>query len=289
MRQTNGYGRREYNPRTSKRVFIACEGYRSEVRYFEEMDDVRDRLGIDPTLEIIVLNRFVDEAGISDPKRVAELAYEFLLWIRDRRMSAHLYSGMVTRGLGAYDGLGSLRAEVEDRLKGITDPEGLLMDLDRAAEIADGVLEEHGLVDSLTPPESFEFRDGDIMAIVVDRDKSKARSADKYQDFLSFCSSNDLCAYVTNPKFEYWLLMHFEDISQSLANVASSRNKSKAVDNELNRVWGVPKKKRDFSELVLRLDVALRNAKGQPDDPEILEGEAGTSIPRLIEVLKGAR
>ena len=93
---------------------------------------------------------------------------------------------------------------------------------------------------------------------------------------------------MTNPKFELWTLLHFEDSRDSLDTVVNSRNPSKAVDRELEKRT-IPSKDYDFSELVKNLDVAMENSKRLTEDLQELEDSVGTNMPALVRHLRGKK
>lgn len=58
----------------NKKIFIVCEGDRTEVRYFEGIRDNTKELGINDLLEIVVMDKAPEFKGISDPYRLVQEA-----------------------------------------------------------------------------------------------------------------------------------------------------------------------------------------------------------------------
>ena len=288
MRQTNSVERTRRTIRSSKKVFITCEGYVTENNYFNELSAKKDVLGMDPSIEMVVLNRFEDEDGLSDPLNVARISNEFLGWARDGKMTPHLLSGMVTRRLPVCkDELAAIRCEICDSLKGVTGTDGNVEDMEQAMAIAEEILEGHGCGGSLLPLPEFDFRQDDAMCIVVDRDYSRSRNDGRYRMFLDYCNGHGLDPYVTNPKFELWVLMHLENTQDCLDGIIRSSNPSKAVDIELGRRMADYRKNIPFDRIILGLDTAMGNSSMMPEDSRELQSRVGTGLPRLIRMLRG--
>lgn len=58
----------------NKKIFIVCEGDRTEVKYFEGIRDNAKELGISDLLEVIVMNKDSESKGTSNPYSLIELA-----------------------------------------------------------------------------------------------------------------------------------------------------------------------------------------------------------------------
>ena len=57
----------------NKKIFIVCEGDRTEVKYFEGIRDNSKELGINDLLEIVIMDKAPESKGISDPYRLINL------------------------------------------------------------------------------------------------------------------------------------------------------------------------------------------------------------------------
>lgn len=52
-----------------------------------------------------------------------------------------------------------------------------------------------------------------VFCLLLDRDKGCwDRGRDKYVQFMKDCDDNGVDLYISNPAFEYWLIMHFDDL-----------------------------------------------------------------------------
>lgn len=291
MRRTNGFGERTTTSKTDKRVFIAFEGYKAEVDYFNEISRIRDQLGIDSTIRLVILNRSRDEIGISDPKRVATMLKDHVRWMREGKASSHLYSELVVSTFKLdRNTKAKVRRAIEGRIEGSVEgwEHGITADDPRVIECTKEVLVDIGLSSDYSLGERSEFYESDTICFVVDRDKSSSRPESYYRSLIERCDSDGIDLYVTNPKFELWALMSFEGTRDAIASVAKCPDPASAVDSELDRVWRT-KGLRRYAELAGRLDVAMANSSGYVFDIHELESKVGTNIPMLIESLRGAK
>ena len=51
----------------------------------------------------------------------------------------------------------------------------------------------------------------DKLNIVIDRDKQNFKDF-QYDEVVSFCKNNNVNLYVSNPTFEFWLMLHFPEV-----------------------------------------------------------------------------
>ncbi len=60
----------------NKKIFIVCEGRRTEVKYFEGIRDNAKELGISDLLKVVILDKDAESRGTSDPEGLIKLANE---------------------------------------------------------------------------------------------------------------------------------------------------------------------------------------------------------------------
>ena len=145
----------------------------------------------------------------------------------------------------------------------------------------------------------FEIFDSnyDEVCLIVDRDK-KSFSENQYDELLQKCKFNNYKLYVTNPCFEFWLLLHFSQVFDLDLKELEENNKYE-IDNEK----GV--EKLNYTELKLReiipdfrksnvcfdifkdkLPIAILNSKNFKTDLKELKNNIGTNIGDLFEELQ---
>ena len=93
--------------------------------------------------------------------------------------------------------------------------------------------------------------------------------------------------YITNPCFEFWLLLHFDEVfdldqDKLLENPKITANR-RYVEQELRRIWpGYKKSSYRAEELVKNIDNAINNEKKFCENVEELENSVGSNIGKLI-------
>jgi hypothetical protein len=172
---------------------------------------------------------------------------------------------------------------------------------------------------------NFIFGKGhDKICIIVDRDK-ESFSEKQYEDVLNRCSEKGYHLYVTNPCFEFWLCLHFEEASKfdcddeyakilknkkSSANAKKSENKKSSANekivenkksaakkytyvsikfNEMNPAYDLKKKTINFESFVDGIDRAIKTideTERYSSDINELKHTVGSNLGNLIKEIK---
>lgn len=269
-----------------RRVFIASEGYRTEVGYFTRLVEDSERLGLYGRVEVIVLNRYPPDDGQSDPGRVYAMCRDHMRFLSGGECTEDLFRRMLADAAGGDRALVS-EVLADGRFRPLM-REGGLMDMERASELASELLYERGI--EATPGIErvrYEPAEDDVY-IVVDRD-ADVRPPEKFSRFLESCRSSGFVPIVSNPMFELWELMSLPDVSsEELEAISVSRNPAAAVRRAMER-HGLRKDDPDFGRLVAGLDTAMANGRGYPRSAEDLVHRVGTNVPVIIDALRDER
>lgn len=127
--------------------------------------------------------------------------------------------------------------------------------------------------------------------MVVDRD---SQNVSDYQlnQIIEKCKNEGYNLALSNPTFEFWLLLHISDIetynNQTLLTNPKPRAKSKKrfIEKELsNLLGGYDKNKIQFERFESGIKDAISRAKKLPIDNMELKNELGTSVCVLVEKL----
>lgn len=134
---------------------------------------------------------------------------------------------------------------------------------------------------SITYAEGF-----DKVCFIVDRDR-KSFSENQYEYVLEQCKKRKFGLYLTNPCFEFWLLMHFDDVveldkEQLFENPMVTSERSYSEQELRKRIPGYKKSKYDAMTLVKNIDIAINNEKIFCEDIEKLKDVIGSNIGLLI-------
>ncbi len=120
------------------------------------------------------------------------------------------------------------------------------------------------------------------ICFVVDRDK-ESFTEQQYDYVVERCQEKEFGLYITNPCFEFWLLLHFPDAieldKERLRENPAVSAKRRYAESELRRrIPGYRKSKYDALSLVRKIDTALLNQKYFCQDISGLKTKVGSNI-----------
>lgn len=262
-----------------KIYFISVEGNVTEREYFNGVSLYRNQLGIHAKVDIEVLGRNANDTN-SAPEHVIELLEEYL----------------------------SLREEGHESL--IKDiPEYLINEF--GIEFIQRFLNDDGQLSS-TEKKRFivelkkigydiQYRKYllkydnayDEFCILIDRD-AESHSMQDMKECIEYCRDNNYKCYVSNPCFEFWLLLHHSDVKEEYAchmneikrNPKVSQRHS-FVSKELASKVHHGKKGIKFKDNYLPyIDLAIIPAKEFANDEMNLIENVGSNIWKLFEEMR---
>ena len=294
-----------------KKYFLIYEGSDTEVIYFDAVRTMRESIGINPLIELIPIIRSFSEEGWSNPKKILDrvienlreskeqfISYESLL----NRIMDYLYETKVitTSKIFARNIWKTmlqtcdkkLKKSTEDRVDNIeTSCKILMEDLCEEYEVVNIVEDISEIIkdSGLTYEEGF-----DQICLIVDRDKDSFISTpenNQYKYVLDKCNKMGFQFCVTNPCFEFWLLLHFDEVfeldEEKLLNNSKVTAKRRYAENELRKIWpGYNKSSYHSEKLVKNIDKAIENEKKFCEDIEQLENSVGSNIGRLVQKMR---
>lgn len=134
----------------------------------------------------------------------------------------------------------------------------------------------------------------DKICFIIDRDRNSFVSHpdnDQYSYVLDQCRKNGFGFYLTNPCFEFWLLLHFDQVMSIDKKMLLENKKGKGnrsfTENELRKlIPGYDKSKYNAYDLLNRIDVAIKNEKNFCENEEELERTLGSRVGLLIEEMR---
>lgn len=124
--------------------------------------------------------------------------------------------------------------------------------------------------------------DYDIVCLIVDRD-SKSFTEDQYDYVLEKCKEKNFDLYVSNPCFEFWVLLHFCE-SDEYRNADFEKV---SLTEEVRKKFPCYKKNKYNAEFVVReVNTAIKNAKLFCENVNDLRHSVGTNLGCLIEKMR---
>ena len=290
-----------------KKYFLVYEGKDTELLYFRAVNELKREIGINPLIELIPIVRSYSEEGWSNPKKIVDrmiqnikesqsgvISYETMLnfimdyfennghvknnntlaksvwktlvWICEQKFGVKLYEEVSEPE--------KILPKLFDYLSEKTDLDNLVIDIEKIINYS-----------SLTYAEGF-----DKICFIVDRDK-ESFTEQQYDYVVERCREKEFGLYITNPCFEFWLLLHFDDVieldkERLHENPAVSTKRRYAEDELRRRIPGYRKSKYDALSLVRKIDTALLNQKFFCQDIDALKIKVGSNIGALINEMR---
>ncbi len=293
--------------KTLKKYFLVYEGTETEAIYFEAVNSQRENIEINPLIEIIPMIRSYSEDGWSNPKKILDriienleesrtnhITYETLL----NRIMDYFYETKVITTSKTYARSiwkTMCRSCEEKCLKKLN---AFVEDIEKSCNlILKALQEEYGLqhviadISDIIKEGGFTYAEGfDRICLIIDRDRKSFVStpiSNQYRYVIDKCKEMGFGLYITNPCFEFWLLLHFDGVfdldKDMLLENPKITAKRRYVEQELRKIWpGYKKSSYRAEELVKNINNAINNEKKFCEDVEGLENSVGSNIGKLI-------
>lgn len=297
-----------------RKYFLVYEGMETEPVYFDALQRCTEYSLINPMIDMVPILRGQSKEGWSNPYKLfngfmADLAassagtvtYNTLIdciideHCPDQVSPKALYKllkAICTQVLGVQN---LEQAVPKGEIETICSQIEAATDLTQLVDTIPGIISEY----------SITYVPGlDRICFVIDRDKHsfvKSETKDQYGYVMQKCRENGFGFFLSNPNFEYWLLLHFEeamtlDQSELIENrkynsrgevSASGKNYTEIQLNKL--LPGFKKSKYDAESLMPRVDLAIAQEKMVCEDEAELEHTVGSRVGILIQELRGEK
>lgn len=294
-----------------KKFFLVYEGTETEAIYFDEMLLCRENIGISPLIELIPLVRSFSEEGWSNPKKILDRVIENINEKAENRIT---YDSLMNRIMDYFEETKMVTAskvlanQIWDTMKCICDEklnkemtdevenlqescDVILRGLESKYKIINIVEDLSEIISSggLTYEEGF-----DRICLIVDRDRESFVSNpenNQYEYVMDKCREKGFFLCVTNPCFEFWLLLHFDGVfdldKAKLLENPKVTSKRRYAEDELRKISpGYRKNRYDAKKFMKRINKAIENEKSFCEDLEGLEYSVGSNLGKLIEVMR---
>lgn len=135
--------------------------------------------------------------------------------------------------------------------------------------------------------EKFGLEDNEL-CLVIDRDKGSFFD-DQFDDILEQCKEKKYRCFISNPCFEFWLILHlidakFTDEEKQLLLENEKENGLNYIDAKLSELLGKKyNKKIYFDHYKEGIQKALKNSLDYENDIKKLKFSLGTNVSSLIE------
>ena len=295
--------------RTRKKYFLVFEGSRTEEIYFDTINELKGKIGINPLIEIISIERTYTEEGWSNPKKILEQLLKDLEEIENGRISYKTlvdkiieiimenekFFSKISKEISSKEIIEDIKNEIEsldDIVENIEEDCEIFLDiiikkLFFTIEEIPNILET--ILKNIKNEQITYSEDIDKMCLIVDRDK-KSFKEEQYNYVKEECKKKNFKLYVTNPCFEFWLLLHFDEVhlinKEKLLENKRASLKVRFVESELKKYFPYNKNKYNAELLIEKIDLAIENEKKFCENIEELKDKLGSNIGLLIKELK---
>ena len=127
----------------------------------------------------------------------------------------------------------------------------------------------------------------DKVCFIFDRDPQNFKDY-QYDEFINECKSNAFCPYISNPTFEFFLLLHSDNIftlnkDEMLLNKKENMRGKRFLEKKLSELFGFNKSHINFNILKNNIKKAIKNEKSFCEDILKLKDKLGSNVGLLIE------
>ena len=271
-----------------KKYFIASEGSATEPKYFEKLNESL----IKENVTVINILRDYANQGHSNPTHVIKLLQTFI-----DNSANEVTVGELKNKLSNWDhenpgkiDLDSTFTKLDEMYKGdnyripYKDLDSVFMHLfkNEAYEDMAKNFEKYFEAQDVT-----YSSDVDSLNMVVDRDKDSF-TEEQYDSVVDFCEKNDVNLYISNPNFELWLFMHFDEFDAEnkedlIINRKMNNSGRRYIEKRLHDVCGYRKNKLIFDVFEPGIRNAIKREKRFTEDISKIKNELGTNVGLLVE------
>lgn len=310
MRISKPFGERTQTLKEIKhKYFLIYEGEDTEKQYFDGIINFAEQLGINSLVEMIPILKSYNEKNWSNPQKILDNLIQYFEKINNNILILEDFVNYTIDWLIEENIIGKkgiyntnnifnlcLNAFESDNIHYKKED---LIEIDKACEIIINFLSKiFNLTDTVISINDYIQNQNvvydpeyDKVCLIVDRDKQSFKD-EQYDYVLNTCIKNKYSFYVSNPCFEFWLLLHFDEIlnmdrDKLFKNPKETpRAKKRYIEKQLSGLMGgYNKNNLHFDKLINRINSAVKNEKQFCEDIVKLKTELGCNIGKLIEEL----
>ena len=199
-----------------KIFFLSVEGNATEKEYFDGISANRRQLGINAVVDVHILSRRSKDTN-SAPEQVIELLEEYL---RLRENGKETLVEDIPESFIKKYGIDFIKSFLENE-------EGLPKR--RRNEFVTDLLKIGYDIYYRKFLQKYNS-DLDEFGILIDRDM-QTHSERNMKECIKHCKENNYTCYISNPCFEFWLLLHLSDVNKEYADKLKDISENKKVSD----------------------------------------------------------
>ena len=311
MREDRTFGNRtkiRISDEVNRKCFFLCEGQETEPIYFAKLKELRNEIGISPLIDFIQIEKPRGENWSNPKKMLDALCLDLSKTITYNTLINAMIDCLYTSNylikhkdkITEFSKLlisfmhDELNVQETDIFSDITKTTKAVYDFfnQQRPRICNIIMSN---VDDVLDNYEITFdKEIDFLCLVVDRDPESFTEF-QFDDVLKTCENNNFDFLISNPNFEFWLLLHFDDIfdldkNELLRNEkinSEAKSSIRFIPNELRKRLGKYKKnKYDSDLLITKINTAIKNEKQYCETLPELKNVLGSNIGLFIEKLR---
>jgi hypothetical protein len=287
---------------------LVFEGEKTEVQYFNGIIDNRKEIGINSSIKIKHLLRSYNEKGWSNPKKILNRLIQYFEECKLGTLTVDSFVDRVIDYLIEDEVISDRSVDTPvytpGRMKILLieyfqkemdlSPEDVIKDETLATnsvclclENSVNLLNVTEKINKYINEQKTIYAEGfDRICLIADRDR-KSFKTDQYDYVLNTCNSKGYSFFLSNPRIELWLLMHFDEImnceNEKLLEDPYETKDKRFITNKLESLQVYKDKSVRFDAFKGRINKAIQNEKHFCEDIVRLKTVLGSNIGLLLE------
>ncbi|MCY6371227.1 RloB family protein [Clostridium ganghwense] len=306
MRVPKQYGKRtlyfdKVQEARAKYIFV-YEGQETEVQYFQGVIDRREDLNINPLIDLLPILRGTLQLSHSHPLQILKYIDEHIDHYHTVDIIVNKIVDYCFENLGIKENnIYNVKTLYDDIFTYLCNKYNLeknsefvltndiLEDLSNYLKDKINILEQiENIQKYIDEQEIIYNKDIDKLCLVIDRDKGNVKSS-QYDEIIQKCNDKGIKLYVSNPTFEFWLLLHSSELPELDKCKLLKNNKSgkkRYLEKELtNKFNGYKKHNIKFERFFPYITLAIQQEKSFCEDIHYLKDKLGTNVGLLLSEL----
>ena len=273
------------------KYFIASEGQTTEPRYFEKLN----QSAISENVTIINILRDYANLGNSNPTYLIKLLQDFLNNKELEISVAELKNKIANWN---YENPGKINLNIiNDELDKLYKSDNYKIPYDDLEKLFMHLFKSD-IYKDLASNFSLYFVAQDVtyspttdsLNMIIDRDKDSFTEK-QYDEVIKFCNKNNVNLYVSNPNFEFWLLLHFKEIeyedNQKMLENSKVNSSKRYLEKRLHDICKYTKTKFSFKPFEQNIKDAIIREKKYEENIHKLKNNLGTNVGKLVAQIIG--
>lgn len=277
-----------------KKYIFVFEGEKTEKQYFEGIYNYKDDLEIDSLIDIQILERYDETMSnqLSVVKSLDDYIKQTLLMQKNEKIiKKEIITIINSSDIEEYGIKDKILKLLNEYIVDNNYEENIYYFIDEVNNlISDSEENIRILIDDIIAlKERLEYdHQIDEVCVIIDRDKGSFKKF-QYDEVVKICKQNNYNLGISNPCFEFWLLLHLSDCKEyNIEDIRINRKVSKSkrflekqLANKLNGSYN--KSNIKFEQFKDNINTAIENQKLYESDIEKLENNVGTRVGSIIE------